>query len=206
MKKKKQNLKFHTRKNVFSLYWMQIASILPYYTLYFVLKCFFKDDTFIEQFFLSLITEIIICYMAYKKAWAVGDFHSGEVLSGGKPLKKMHGVIIGVLMIAPIWLCSVMSSLFKVFKVNIGLFDTILNLFTFRWSNVVGYIADWTNNSAVVLIIVYFIACLPIIATAMCGFRNGYLGIYQDIKFKKNYAPRYENEGAREIWNNWKKV
>ncbi|MBR6771798.1 MAG: hypothetical protein IKM29_00225 [Clostridia bacterium] len=206
MKKKKHTLRFHTRKNVFSMYWIQIASILPFYTLYFVLKCIFKEDTFIEQFFLSLVTEITICYMAYKKAWSIGDFHSGEVLSGGKNLKKRHGVLVGVLMIAPIWGCSVISSVFNVLKINIGIFDTVLNLFTFRWSNVVGYLAGWTNNSPIVLILFYIGACLPIIVVSAYGFKNGYLGIYPDIKVGKNHAPRYENEGARDIWDNWKKA
>lgn len=205
MKKKKHNLKFHTRKSVFSMYGMQVVSILPFYTLYFVLKCFFKNDTFVEQLFLSMVTEVIICYMAYKKAWAVGDFHAGEVLVGSAKLKKRYGVILGVLMIAPIWICSLLSSIFNIFKLDIGIFDTILNLFTFRWSNVVGFIAGWTNNSPIVLIIIYFVACLPIIATSMYGFKNGFLGVYQDIKIKKYYAPRYENEGAREIWDSWVK-
>ena len=201
MKKKKHDLRFHTRKHVFSMYWIQIASILTFYTVYYVLKSIFRQDTFVEQLFLSLFTEATICFMAYKRAWLIGDFHSGEVLTGGSPLKKKHGILLGVLMVAPIWICMVFSSVFKIFNVDIGLFDTVLNLFVFRWSGVVEYITKWTKGSSIVGLLVYCVVCLPLVATAMLGFKNGFLGIYEGIKFKKNYAPRYENEGARDFWN-----
>ncbi len=201
MKKKKQNLKVYTRKCVFYSYGIQIASILTFYMVYFVFKCFFAKDTFVEQLLLSAITEVTICYMAYKRAWSVGDFHAGEVLTTGALPKKRQGLVIGLLMVAPIVVCMLFSSLLQLMGVNLGFFETVLNLFVFRWSGVLEYITRWTEGSAVIGLLFYALGCVPLVLTGYYGFKNGFLGVYEGIRLKARHCPRYENEGARELWN-----
>ena len=201
MKKKKHDLNYHTRKTVFSMYWIQIASLLTFYMVYFIFKCFFEYDYFLEQLALSIVVEATICYMAYKKTWALGDFHAGEVITGATQLRKYRALWVGLFMVAPIIVCALFSSLLRAVGVNLGIFETVLNLFVFRWSGVVEYISRWSKGSAIVGIVFYVVACAPLVVTSYYGFRNGFIGIYEGIVLRKRHCERYENEGAREIWN-----
>ena len=88
--------------------------------------------------------------MAYKKVWALGDFHAGEVITGAAQLRKYRALWVGLLMVAPIIVCALFSSLLRAVGVNLGIFETVLNLFVFRWSGVVEYISRWTKGSAIV--------------------------------------------------------
>ena len=200
MKKKKHDLNYHTRKSVFSVYWIQIASLLTFYMIYFLIKCVVEHETFVVQLILSILTEITICYMGYQKAWKVGDYHAGEVLTGAEPLKKKRGILLGVLTVAPIIACAILCSLVRIIDLEFGLFDTILSLFVYRWSGVVEYISMWTDGSDVIGIIFYVCACIPLVVSGIFGYRNGFIGIYEGIRFKKRHCERYENEGARELW------
>ena len=62
MKKKKHDLNYHTRKTVFSMYWIQIASLLTFYMVYFVFKCFFHHISHCWCKACEAIYQIFFCF------------------------------------------------------------------------------------------------------------------------------------------------
>lgn len=202
VKKKKHNLGYHVRRCVLKSYWVQIASLLTFYMIFFLIKCFTKNENFVIQLILSVLTEISICLFVYKYVWFVGDFHSSEVCIGSEKLKKHLGLWIGLLNVAPILICSLLSSVISALELDFAVFQTALSLFVFRWSGVVEYITLWTNGSAFVGAVCYIAICLPLVAVSAAAFKNGFFGVHGDFSLRKRHCEVGENAGAREAWKN----